>query len=681
MKLTPMSVNKTKRFREYLSLDALEEGTAKYFSGILRIVAKFVFGKSSIAFNSIKATSESTKRNINYNLPFYLYGKWAYKNEDKSAGTFTNQEVALNASDSETSHNPHTSEYRPVHLDGYDFEALGLGTKKKIERTGKRREFRVLDMSGIKQAAFQDNDKGYYKLGADKQERESVLWTETEYLTKTGSWEYNLKKQKLYCTNYVYNLLRIPKENVVDNFFSLTSYLLEEDKGALQESWEQAVKYGKEFDQVCRLVNSAEPAWVRLRGKAIFKDQSIFKIIGTFQDITEYKQNENKLLAAKANAEAITKAKSEFVSFVSHEIRTPLNAIIGLTHLLMQEGRSMSDYKENLQSIHFSSQTLLSLINNTLDFSKGEAGKVELEKVNFKLKDLLRGVYRSLNLRASQKQLDFELLMHEDLPSEVVGDSARLTQILNNLLSNAIKFTEKGSVKLSVDVVYESDVDCVLEFSVADTGIGIPAERQQLVFESFVQNDVSTHRQYGGTGLGLAITKQLIELHKGTIKVVSSPGAGSVFSVCLRYLKPESDMDKLRQAELNVNKQTSLQNVKVLIVDDNPINKMVASKLLMSWQAEVETAENGLVAVEKIRHSDYDLVLMDLYMPVMDGFTAVSEIRNINQHIPIIGLTGSANEEEKNKLLAIGCNDYLIKPFDPNDLYEKLIQHLQPVTA
>ena len=149
-----MSVNKTKRFREYLSLDALEEGTAKYFSGILRIVAKFVFGKSSIAFNSIKATSESTKRNINYNLPFYLYGKWAYKNEDKSAGTFTNQEVALNASDSETSHNPHTSEYRPVHLDGYDFEALGLGTKKKIERTGKRREFRVLDMSGIKQAAF-----------------------------------------------------------------------------------------------------------------------------------------------------------------------------------------------------------------------------------------------------------------------------------------------------------------------------------------------------------------------------------------------------------------------------------------------------------------------------------------------------------------------------------------------
>ncbi|MFD3000936.1 response regulator [Pontibacter toksunensis] len=506
-----------------------------------------------------------------------------------------------------------------------------------------------------------------------------ALRKETEQLAKMCSWGYTIDSQEFFCTEFVHTLLRIPAGKTISDFHSFLPYFVEEDRETLSSDWSQALRSGKAFSSVTRLGHVQENTWIRLSINPVYKEGILIKMIGTLQDVTDSKETELKVTGEKEKAEQATKAKSEFVSLMSHEIRTPLNAIMGLTYLLLQEENIDQKHKENLQSIHFSSQNMLALINNTLDFSRIEAGKIEIEKVNFQLTDLLKKIHRSLSNRALEKQLDFSLCIGENTPAEVAGDPARLTQVLNNLMSNAIKFTNKGSVKLSVDVVYQSDNDWVLEFSVADTGVGIPEDRQQQIFESFVQASAATHRQYGGTGLGLAITKKIVELQNGSILLKSTPGEGSVFSVRLRFVKPSASYDSHQSFGQDTLFNSTLKDAKVLVIDDNAMNNMVASKLLSSWQAEVDTAGDGLAALEKIKVNTYDLVLMDLQMPVMNGFDAIAEIRKMGYNMPIIALTANASEEEKKRILAIGGNDYLTKPFVPQELHDKIQQSLQPV--
>ncbi|RDV16678.1 response regulator [Pontibacter diazotrophicus] len=506
-----------------------------------------------------------------------------------------------------------------------------------------------------------------------------ALRAETEQIARICSWEYTVEAQKFFCTEFVHTLLRIPTGDTVSSFLSLLQYFAEEDRSKLSHSWSQALSSGKALNYVTRLGHVQESIWIRLIMKPVYKNNRLLKVIGTLQDVTDCIKTEMQLIAEKEKAEQTTKAKSEFVSLMSHEIRTPLNAIMGLTYLLLQEENMAHEHKENLQSIHFSSQNMLTLINNTLDFSRIEAGKIELEKVNFQLTDLLKKINRSLSIRASEKNLSLVLNIGEDTPSEVAGDPARLTQVLNNLMSNAIKFTKSGSVTLTVEVVYQSDDDWVLEFTVKDTGVGIPADRQQQIFESFVQASAATHRQYGGTGLGLAITKKIVELQNGSIQLKSTPGEGSEFTVRLRFLKPDISLDSLKVIEQAEKSESTLKDVKVLVIDDNIINNLVASKLLISWQAEVDTAADGFAAIEKIKATNYDLVLMDLHMPVMNGFDAIAEIRSLGYTLPIIALTANANEDEKKRIIALGGNDYITKPFVPQELHDKIQEHLQPV--
>lgn len=512
---------------------------------------------------------------------------------------------------------------------------------------------------------------------AEKINQAERLLTETEHLVKASSLEFYVATQEFFCTSYTHNLLRIPKDKKIVSYASLLPYFIPEDRDTLRDGWNQALNFGFEFDHVTRLAGLTKNVWIKIKIKPICDDTKVLKIIGTIQDITEYKEKEIQLHARKTKAEQALQVKSEFLSLMSHEIRTPLNAILGLTYLLLQEEDVAVPHKEHLQSINFSSQNLLSLVNKTLDFSRIEAGKIELEKVNFQLQDLLKDIHRSLYVRATEKQLALELAIDPNTPEEVAGDPARLTQILNNLISNAIKFTESGSVKLSVDVIYHSNQEWVLEFSVADTGIGIPEDQQQLIFESFVQANVSTHRQYGGTGLGLAITKKIVELHKGSIHIESSPGEGSVFSVRLRYVKPQPTLITLQKTDAIKIVDSKLRDVKVLVIDDNIFNKMVASKLLTSWQAKVDTAEDGYSALEKIKADTYDVILMDLHMPGMNGFDAITAIRKLGLQVPIIALTANNSEEEKKRILALGGNDYLTKPFVPKELYNKLAHHLR----
>ncbi|WP_162054834.1 ATP-binding protein [Pontibacter pamirensis] len=512
-----------------------------------------------------------------------------------------------------------------------------------------------------------------------KHSEAGALLAETEQIARIGSWEYTVEAHNFFCTDFVYTLLRIPTKKTVSSFLSFLQYFIEEDRPKLTHGWSQALSNGKALNCVTRLGHLQENTWVRVIMKPVYKDNRLLKVIGTLQDVTDCIETQMQLLAEKEKAEQSTKAKSEFVSLMSHEIRTPLNAIMGHTYLLLQEENVAQEHKENLQSIHFSSQNMLTLINNTLDFSRIEAGKIELEKVNFQLTDLLKKIIRALSTRASEKHLNLVLNLGEDTPSEVAGDPARLTQILNNLISNAIKFTISGSVTLSVEVVYQSNDDWVLEFMVTDTGVGIPVDKQQKIFESFVQASAATHRQYGGSGLGLAITKKIVELQNGSIHLISTPGAGSEFAVRLRFLKPDISLESLKAIEPAQKSASTLKDAKVLVIDDNIFNNMVASKLLISWQAEVDTAGDGFAAIEKMKTTAYDLVLMDLHMPVMNGFEAMAEIRSLGYTLPIIALTANACEDEKKIILALGGNDYITKPFAPQELQDKMLKHLQPM--
>lgn len=685
MKLKDIPITEPKKMRDTLSFETGDSGTEHQYENAIKLRSDITSSYVSIAgvagickqwFKAILGltTSEAPRTATPHSLLKSNGNMQVLKEEGTEEISYFNSGfdavVRKNA-------NVQFNQMFPLKAsDEYSDGALGVLTTKEKNKRLRKGIFAFPDKENTKNFELR---KSKAEPASPEDIEADVLRAETEKLAKMCSWGYTIDSHKFFCTDYVHSLLRIPAGKTISDFHSFLQYFVEEDRATLSHSWSQALRTGKEFNCVTRLGHVQETTWISVILKPVYKEGNLIRVIGTLQDVTDSKANELKLTGEKEKAEQATKAKSEFVSLMSHEIRTPLNAIMGLTYLLLQEENIDQKHKENLQSIHFSSQNMLALINSTLDFSRMEAGKIEIEKVNFQLTDLLQKIHRSLSNRALEKQLDFSLCIGENIPAEVAGDPARLTQILNNLMSNAIKFTNEGSVTLSVDVVYQSNDDWVLEFSVADTGVGIPEDRQQQIFENFVQASAATHRQYGGTGLGLAITKKIVELQNGSIFLKSTPGEGSVFSVRLRFVKPSNSFDSLKSFGQDTMSHTALKDAKVLVIDDNAINNMVASKLLDSWQAEVDTAADGFAALEKIMSNTYDLVLMDLQMPIMNGFDAITEIRRMGYNMPIIALTANASEEEKKRILAIGGNDYLTKPFVPQELHGKILENLQPV--
>jgi signal transduction histidine kinase/CheY-like chemotaxis protein len=509
-----------------------------------------------------------------------------------------------------------------------------------------------------------------------RQEKPSRFWEDAEELAKTGFWEFNVKTGKLSCSGNALKLVNKQVHLEEIDFKALIAHFNEADKTCLAENWHQLVHQGQPFEYNARITDLFGDKWIKIKGKAIEETSTIVKIIGFFQDITETKVLEQSLTAARVNAELEMKAKSDFVSVVTHEIRTPLNGISGFTYLLLQDDVSREEQKDYLRSIQFSTQNVLALINKTLDYSKIEAGKVEFEKISFQLPDLLADIHRSFYLRAAEKKVNLYLDINPATPDVAVGDPGKLCQILNNLISNAIKFTQEGEVKISVDVVYESEADWVMELIVSDTGVGIPAEKQPLIFESFTQAHASTNRQFGGTGLGLAITKKLVELQNGSIQLHSVPGQGSQFLIRLKLAKPDPAHMPVLRPDIQLNHYAGLQGAKILVVDDNALNRNVACKLLSNWQVKADTADNGLEAIKKVKASPYDIILMDLFMPVMDGFEAIAQIKAFGIKTPIIALTGNILTEEENKVLDLGVQDYVTKPFNPQELYKTILEHL-----
>ncbi len=386
----------------------------------------------------------------------------------------------------------------------------------------------------------------------------------------------------------------------------------------------------------------------------------------------------DNLFIARQKAEEAAQLKQLFMSTMSHEIRTPLNEVIGITNLLMQ-GNPRDDQMDYIKTLKFSGNHLLTLVNDVLDYNKMESGKIIFEQTQFNLSDFLDEIMRSYSFRSKAKNLRFELNKEMTLPAEVIGDPIRLNQILSNLLSNALKFTNSGGIKVDVSEYSRSGNHIKIKFSVSDTGIGIPKERQSAIFEGFTQASTDTTRQYGGTGLGLAICKKLIDLQGGSISIESEPGIGSTFSFIITL--GISDITRAEQKTEQPENYSGLEGKRILIAEDNKINFFVANKFLTGWGVEVSHAENGQIALEKVLSDDFDLILMDLQMPVMDGIEASKRIRESEnlkiKNIPIVALTAAIMSESHDKIEDLNINDYILKPFKPHDLFERILKHIK----
>lgn len=388
-------------------------------------------------------------------------------------------------------------------------------------------------------------------------------------------------------------------------------------------------------------------------------------------DLLQDKNTELQL--AKESAEKASQAKAHFLSTITHELRTPMYTVTGLTHLLLEEDPK-PEQREHLNSLKFSGEYLLSLINNILDLNKLEASKVELEKMPFNLRKRIDGVLISLKKAAQTKNNKIHLEYDPSIPHEIIGDSLKLSQILINLISNSIKFTEDGDIWVRVKATERTPQKVVVYFEVQDTGDGISKKKQNVIFESFSQGSLQINRKYGGTGLGLSIVKNLLELMGSKIHLESKLGEGSKFWFSLPYayvLTKKTEDIKVKEIEV-VTEDDIFANKSILIVEDNKINQMITKKILDRKKMICTVADNGTDAIELVKNGNFDVVLMDIHMPGISGIEATKKIREFNPTVPIVALTAVTIEENLEEFYKAGFSEFIPKPFKAEDFFEKI---------
>lgn len=452
------------------------------------------------------------------------------------------------------------------------------------------------------------------------------------------------------------------------NFFDyLPPTLLPFFKKEFNKSTKRAFNKSIEFQFTCK---DKSYKYLEFNSVNLKQKEGIDGLILDCRDISQRKKDAEELLRAQ-------KAKEQFLANISHEIRTPINGISGMAALLNQNP-TKAERQTYLNAIKSAADNLKVIINDILDLASIESGKLQFEKIGFNLNDLLHSLIDTFGVQASEKGIELSYTLEKEANKVFIGDPVRLNQILINLISNAIKFTHAGYIRVSVRAEKIKGKIYRLRFDISDTGIGIPNDKLQTIFESFSQADASVTRKYGGTGLGLTIVKQLVELQDGTIRVKSKENEGSTFSFTISYQLGKTeffDETKLYKPKNN----SQLKNASVLLVEDNDINRLYASSILKMWGCHFETAENGVVALEKIRNNDFDVVLMDIQMPVMDGFETTKAIRQGDpkkSKVPIIALTANATQKDFENCITAGMNDCITKPFTQEDLFQALTKYL-----
>jgi signal transduction histidine kinase/ActR/RegA family two-component response regulator len=377
--------------------------------------------------------------------------------------------------------------------------------------------------------------------------------------------------------------------------------------------------------------------------------------------------------AAAVQAQQGLRVKSEFLSTMSHEIRTPLNAVIGMTHLLLRN-QPRNDQKKDLDVLLFSATNLLSIVNNILDYNRIEEGKISFEQIPMDIAEIACHVVSGLQTSAKEKNIELKTKFDGRLDGKVLGDPTRISQVISNLVHNAVKFTENGFVLLSAVVNSCTEDQITVTISVKDTGIGIEPDKQKMIFERFTQADSSTSRNFGGTGLGLAISKRILQLQGVSLQLESEAGKGSTFYFTQTFTRySEKEMDEL--AKVTETEHAALKGMSILLVEDNPFNVMVAQTMLENKGAKIDVASNGKEAIDKLNAAKHQIVLMDLNMPIMDGYEATSVLRKRGETLPIIALTASTLKEVESGIYAAGLTDIVVKPFNPEDLFRVIIHH------
>ncbi|MFE3866610.1 response regulator [Flavobacterium sp. LS2P90] len=503
---------------------------------------------------------------------------------------------------------------------------------------------------------------------------------EAQLLAKIGSWEINLNDGDVFISDQFYTIFEIEKDNV-PSIALLKSRLINSEDVDL---FEKNLVYVKENNSEVQFTHSliSKNGTIKYINEYIKclngEDNKPFKILGTIQDVSDQKEIERELIKAKDLAEQSIRVKEQFLTNMSHEIRTPMNGIIGFAKIL--EGTNLDkEQRQSVKAIKRAGKNLMVVINDILDFSKIEADKMIFEELNFSLSKNIKAVMELFSPIAKEKNIKLISNIDSQINDFLVGDPTRLSQILINLIGNAVKFTDKGYVELIVSQVKETETETFLQFAISDSGLGIPHDKIDSIFESFNQASNETTRKFGGTGLGLTITRRLIELQGGSITVESEIDKGSKFSFLIQFKKAQKGIVKTIKLKKEKLSPDFLKNINILLVEDNELNQLLAIKVFEKFDKTIDIADSGKIAIDKIEKNNYDIILMDIQMPEMDGIELTKYIRasfGSKSKTPIIALTAHATVIEEKRCMDSGMNDYLSKPFDFNELLEKIHYNL-----